>query len=97
MGEARHLVTLGPSAVVAVGEGDAQDLGGCNGIFAVGLVEVSATEEHHGIRVLRLQIEELLHHRGQFPVFLRHYFWMYFMMRSTISSSVWLAALKTMS
>ena len=42
------------------------------GVLTICLVEVATTEQQYCIRVLRLQVEELLHHRGQLPVFLCH-------------------------
>ena len=63
MGESRHLVAL-VVTIVTMGEGDTQNLRGSNGIFAIGLIEVATPEQHYCIRVFRLQIEELLHHRG---------------------------------
>ena len=80
MGEAGHLVALNTGTVVTMGEGDAEDLRCRDGVFAVGLIEVPTAEEHHRIRVLRLQIEELLHHRGQLPVLLRHYYYFTFLL-----------------
>ena len=108
MGEASHLVTLDAGTVVTMGEGDAEDLRCRDGVFAVGFIEVPTTEEHHRIRVLRLQVEELLHHRGQLPVLLRHYylytfllFYLYFLMYCkiifTISSSLCPSTVRTMS
>ena len=72
MGESSHLVAFYACTVVAMGERDAQDLRGCNGVFAISLIEVATPEQHHCVRMFRLQIEELFHHRGQFPVFLCH-------------------------
>ena len=66
VGESRHLVAL-VIAVVALGEGYAQYARGRDGIVTVGLVEVAAAEQQHRVGVLRLQVEELLHHRGQLP------------------------------
>ena len=44
-------------------EGDAQDVGGFDGIVLVGLVEVTATEQEHRIRVLLLQVVVLTEDR----------------------------------
>ena len=41
-------------------------------ILAVSLVEVAAPEEHQRIRMLGLQVVELLHHRRQFVFCLSH-------------------------
>ena len=72
MREAGHLVALHPCPIITVGQRDAQDLGCCDGILAVGLIEVATAEQHHCVRMFRLQVEKLLHHRGQFPIFLCH-------------------------
>ena len=69
MGETCHLVAL-VVTVVPVCQRDTKNLRSRYSILAVGLVEVTTTEQEHRIRVLRLQIEELLHHRGEFTVFL---------------------------
>ena len=65
--ESRHLVAL-VVAVVSVGQCDAQYLSCRDGILAVGLVEVAASEQQHGLRVFRLEVEKLLHHRGKLLV-----------------------------
>ena len=65
MGEACHLHAARLAAVVTAREGDAQYARGGDGVFAVGLVEVAAAEEHQRLRVLGLEGEELLHHRGE--------------------------------
>ncbi len=52
-------------------ERDSQNVGSDDGIVVVGLVEVAATEQQDGIRVFRLEVVELLHHRGHFFLF-RH-------------------------
>ena len=68
-----HLVALHPGPVVALGQCDAQYAGSDDCILAVGLVEVATAEQQHSIRVLRLEVEELLHHRSQLlAVFLCH-------------------------
>ena len=72
VGESRHLVAL-VITVVTVGQRDAQDTRRRDGVLAVRLVEVAAAEQHHRVGVLRLQVEKLLHHRGQLPVFLCHF------------------------
>ena len=66
-----HLVAL-VVTIVTVGQGDTEYARSRDGILAIGLVKVTTTEQHHRIGVLSLQVEELLHHRGQFPVFLCH-------------------------
>ena len=72
MREARHLVAL-VVTVVTVGQRDAEDTRCRDGVLALRLIEVTTPEEHHRVGVLRLQVEELLHHRGQFlALFLCH-------------------------
>ena len=74
MGESGHLIAFHTSTIITMGEGDTKYLRSGNGIFAIGLVEVATSEQHHCVRMFRFQIEELFHHRGQFfPLFLRHY------------------------
>ena len=72
MRKSRHLVAHAARTVVTVRQRDAQDARGGDGIFAVGLIEVATPEQHHSVRMFRLQVEKLLHHRGQLPVFLCH-------------------------
>ena len=72
MWKAGHLVTLHTGPVVAVGQRDAQYLGSYDGIVTVGLVEVATSKQQQCLRILRLEVKELLHHRGQLPVFLCH-------------------------
>ena len=72
MGKARHLVTL-VVTVVTMGQGDTQYLSSRYGIFTIGLIEVTTTKQQHSIRMLCLQVEKLLHHWGEFPIFLCHY------------------------
>ena len=74
MGKASHLVALAPCPIVTMGQRDTQNARGRNGILTVGLIEVATPEQHHCIRMFRLQIEKLFHHWGQFPIFLCHYF-----------------------
>ena len=81
MWKSGHLVALHPCPVVAVGQRDAQYPGRRHGVLAVGLIEVAAAEEHQRVGVLRLQVEELFHHRGQLPVFLCHPILFYLMVR----------------
>ena len=64
VGEPRHRRLAAVAAVVALGEGDAQDAGSHHGIVAVGLVEVAAAEEQQGVGMLGLHREELPHHGG---------------------------------
>ena len=63
VGEARQLY-VHRRAVGTLGERDTQDLGGCYGVVAEGLVEVTDTEEQDSIGVLSLELHVLLHHRG---------------------------------
>ena len=66
MREASHLVPFGTRSIVTVCQGDTQDSCCDNGIIAVGFVEVTATKQQQSIRMLRLQVEELFHHRSEF-------------------------------
>ena len=63
VGEARQLY-VHRRAVSSLGERDTEDLGGCYGVVAEGLVEVTDTEEQDSIGVLSLELHVLLHHRG---------------------------------
>ena len=65
IGEARHCETLSSRilAIVAMRQGDAQYLGGDDRILGIRLVEVTATEQQQRLRVLRLEVIELFHHR----------------------------------
>ena len=49
----------------------AEDLAGYYCVLAVSLIEVPATEKQHRFRALRLEAEELLHHRSHRILFLR--------------------------
>ena len=73
MREACHLVAL-VVAVVAPGQGDAQDARSYHGILAVSLIEVTTSKQQHSIGMLCLQVEKLLHHWGHLPVLLCHLF-----------------------
>ena len=66
MRETGHLVPFGTRSIVTVCQGDTQDSCCDNGIIAVGFVEVTATKQQQSIRMLRLQVEELFHHRSEF-------------------------------
>ena len=85
MGKSCHLVAF-VVTIVAMGEGNAQDLRGSNGIFAIGLIEVATPEQHHCIRMFRLQIEELLHHRGQFLALILCHYFLSFSLRCKVTS-----------
>ena len=76
MGESCHLVAF-VITIVPVCQRDTQNLRSRYGILAIGFVEVATTEQQHRIRMLRLQVEELLHHRGKLPVFLCHLYSIY--------------------
>ena len=65
MRESGHLVAL-VIAVVTVGQRNAQNLRCRDCIVAVCLVEVTATKQQQGLRVLRLEVKKLLHHGCQF-------------------------------
>ena len=60
----RHLVAL-VIAIITMRQRDTQNLSGNDGILAVGLVEVATTKQQHGLRVFRLEVEKLFHHRSQ--------------------------------
>ena len=68
IGKSGHLDGL-LLAVGTLGQRDAQDFGSHNGVGRIGFVEVSATEQHHGVRVLGLEVEKLLHHRCKNNIF----------------------------
>jgi len=68
VGETGHLDGLF-LAVGTLGQGDAQYLGSHDGIGRIGFVKVSATEQHHGVRVLGLEVEKLFHHGGKDNIF----------------------------
>ena len=72
MGKTCHLGGTGRTTIVASGKGDAENFGGCHGIFAIGLIEVAAAKQHQRIGMLCLQREKLFHHRRQAVVFLCH-------------------------
>ena len=75
MRKTSHLVAL-VIAVVAVGQRDAQYLRGNNSVVAIRLVEVATTEQQQRLRVFRLEVEELFHHRSELlTVFLCHLFY----------------------
>ena len=78
MRKAGHLVALHACAVVALGQRDAQNACSNHRIFAVSLIEVTTSEQKYCVGMLLLQIEELLHHGRQLPVFLCHFFLYYF-------------------
>ena len=73
MGKSRHLITF-IVTIVTMCQRDTQYLCCCHSILAIGLIEVTTTKQQHRIWVLRLQVEELFHHRGEFTVFLCHLF-----------------------
>ena len=64
-GKTRHLQGLccRTATVTAVCQRDIEDLGGPYGVLRISLIEIAATKQQHGIRVLRLDVPELLHHR----------------------------------
>ena len=67
IGEASHRGALRHArlAVVSVGERDAENLSGNHRIVGIRLVEIATTEQQQRLGVLRLEVVELLHHRGQ--------------------------------
>ena len=66
-------------AVGAARKGDPKDFGGCYGIVGEGLVEIAHTKQQHGVGMLLLHLEVLLHQRG-FNYFLSHKSGRYFSM-----------------
>ena len=66
--EACHFHMLGLS-VGTLGKGNPQYLGSYNRIFRIGFVKVSTPEKHHCIRMFRLQLKILFHHRGKYHIF----------------------------
>ena len=65
VGKSRHLGHGCRPSVVAARERDAQHACRLHGILAVGLVEVAAAKQQQRLRVLRLHVEELAHHRSK--------------------------------
>ena len=53
--ESGHRCVAGVAAIVALGERDAKDLRGHDGIVAIGLVEVTTAEEQQGIGMFGLE------------------------------------------
>ena len=72
--ESGHRRVAGIAAIVALGERDAEDLRGYDGIVAIGLVEVTTAEEQQGVGMFGLEREKLLHHRRERRIFCRHIF-----------------------
>ena len=72
MGKAGHFNGLSGLAVISLGQRDTQYFGSHNGISGVGFVEVATTEQHHGVRVLGLEVEKLFHHGGKDYIFVLH-------------------------
>ena len=71
MWETRHLRPC-RCTVVASCKSDAKYFRCRDGVFAISLIEVAAAEQKYRIGMLCLKVEELLHHRSQFVVFLCH-------------------------
>ena len=69
-----HLVAFPTVSVIASCQCDTQDTGSIHGIITISFIEITTTEQQQSIGMLRLQVEKLFHHRGQFPVFLGHKF-----------------------
>ena len=67
-----------PCPVAPPGERYAEYARCRHGVFAVGLVEVAAAEEQHCVGMLRLEVEELFHHRRELVVFLSHCRYVFF-------------------
>ena len=63
MGESGHLGAY-RSAIVSLGQRDAEYARCLNGVVAIGLVEVAAAKQHEGVGMLGLQREKLSHHGG---------------------------------
>ena len=51
---------------------DSQNFRSNNGICRICFIKVAATKQHHCIRMLRLQIQKLFHHRGKDDFFFVH-------------------------
>ena len=66
VGETCHLRVLRRAFLVSARERDAEDLRGGDGIGGIGFIEIAAAKKQNGVRVLRFEVEELLHHRGEF-------------------------------
>ena len=66
VGETCHLRILRRAFLVSARERDAEDLRGGDGIGGIGFIEIAAAKKQNGVRVLRFEVEELLHHRGEF-------------------------------
>tara|TARA_B100000676_G_C17687411_1_gene634491 strand:+ start:187 stop:660 length:474 start_codon:yes stop_codon:yes gene_type:complete len=56
----------GGFAVVARGEGEAEQLRGLFGVFVEHLVKITHAKEQDGVLVLALEVHVLLHRRGEF-------------------------------
>ena len=76
VGEAGHLRRRASllSTVAAARQRYAEYAAGVYGVLQVSLVEVAAAEEEHGVGMLLLEREKLLHHRRKPVVFLGHIF-----------------------
>ena len=72
MRKSGHLVAL-IVTIITMSKSDTQYLCSRNGILTVCLVKITTTEQQHSIRMLCLKVEKLLHHRGEFTIFLCHY------------------------
>ena len=66
VGETCHLRVLRRAFLVSARERDAEDLRGGDCIGGIGFIEIAAAKKQNGVRVLRFEVEELLHHRGEF-------------------------------
>ena len=67
IGEAGHRDALRGSrfAVVSMCKRDAENLRSNHCVVGICLVEVAATEQQERLRMLRLEVVELFHHRSQ--------------------------------
>ena len=53
MRKASHLITLGSSTIITMGQGDTQDLCSSDGVFAIGFIKVATPEQHYCVRMFR--------------------------------------------
>ena len=67
IGHARHRDGIA-AGLAALGQGDVQQARGLDGIVIKQLVEIPHAIEHQAMRVLGLDAQELLHHRGVFDL-----------------------------
>ena len=71
MRESRHFNSLS-FTIGTLSQGNSQDFGCNNSISRISFIEVAATKQHNGIRMLGFQVQELFHHRGKDNIFFAH-------------------------